>query len=775
MSARLFSVIFLLCFSGLPAFAEQYQEEAAGAHLLFNETDEIRQPLPEIESEINLPLDPVKEKQSNNFLSEDPVDLESDRVEYDEIAGIVSATGNVELVQAGRILRAEKVSYDLNKDKVTAEGNVVLNEVTGDTYFADSVELKDKMKDGFVVGLSGVLTDGSRFTAKDAEKVADLKVIMKQATYTACKSCEDEPDKEPIWQLKADKVIHHKDEKRISYENATFEAAGVPLLYTPYFSHADGSVKRKSGFLTPSFGFDSDLGAFYQQDYYWVIAPEKDLTIGTVVMTEEAPLAIGEYRQRFENAIITVEGGATYSSRTERSGDKDVFVDSKERGHFMAEGRWDINSKWRAGTDIALVSDNQYLRQYNISNEDVLENKIFAERFSGRNYTNARLIRFKDIRVSDRADDQPNVLPEIYTSFIGAPNELLGGRWKAEIGALGLQREGSEQDVLRGTTKLGWDRRFISYTGLVTDLSLLARGDAYRTTDEENANITGRNARSSALRGFSRAHIKAGYPLYKDVQNGQVVIEPLAAFTAGTNLNDNSDIPNEDSEDVFLDSNNIFNPNRFPGYDRVEDETHATYGIRTGYYGDDQYQGELFLGQSYRFDDNDNPFPNGSGLSEQESDVVGSVDLKLGKALKLGYGFQLANDNLASRRHEVDMGANIGRFSFGTRYFYADALQGTDLDAAREQIRNTARFRLTDEWSAFGTTQYDLAPETEGLRYLSYGLDYQGQCVTLLFTASRKLISESTGDSGTQVFVRVGLKNLGEFETSNITIGSEDE
>ena len=144
-----------------------------------------------------------------------------------------------------------------------AQGNVVLEETTGDIYRAEHVTLKDQMKDGFVRGLEGVLADGSRFSAQEAEKVADLKVIMRKATYTACEICQSNPDKPPIWQIKARNVTHHKDEARISYNDATFEVAGVPVGYLPYFSHPDGSLDRKTGLLFPTIGFDSRLGVNY--------------------------------------------------------------------------------------------------------------------------------------------------------------------------------------------------------------------------------------------------------------------------------------------------------------------------------------------------------------------------------------------------------------------------------------------------------------------------------------------------------------------------------
>jgi LPS-assembly protein len=778
----------------LPVWAAAPQETASGQALLFASLDttpissEAKAVQTRSVSSVTIPVttqvDPVVSqapKQQDTqagglgFSQEDPVGLEADRVEYNQELEIVSAVGDVEMVQAGRILRAEKISYYVRKDQVTATGNVVLNEVTGDTYFADNVLLEDQMKDGFVEGLNGILADGSRFTAEEAQKVADLKVIMRKASYTPCEPCKADPSRSPLWQIKAREVIHHKDEQRISYDDATFEVAGVPVMYTPYFSHSDGTVERKSGFLNPSVGFDSDLGASYHQEYYWSIAPDKDLTVGTMAMTEELPLLTGQYRQRFENASVEVEGGVTYSGRTDRVAGQDVARDEEERGHLFLDSLWDINRKWRAGAQLQLVTDEQYLRQYNFSSDDVLENKVYVERFDGRDYATAKMIRFKDVRVSDREVDQPNVLPEIYSRFLGRPNGFLGGRWSLEASALGLQREGDEQDMTRGSVKAGWQTRQVSSIGTVTTVDLMSRADLYRATDRDIANTTsGRSGQSSAARGFAYANLNTSYPFQKQFKDLQVVVEPIAAITAGTNLNDNNDIPNEDSQDVFLDMTNIFNPNRFPGNDRIEDEVHTTYGVRTGLYADNGNQAEIFLGQSYRLDEDDNPFPAGSGLSEQESDYVGNISATVANRFRINYALQLANDNLGSQRHEIDAGATFGPVSLTTRYFYANALQGTDFGESREQIRTGARYKFTDDWSVFGAMQYDLAEETKGLRKVSYGLDYEGQCATFMITGQRTLTNDSSGDSGTEIMMRIGLKNLGEFQTSGISLGTNE-
>lgn len=705
------------------------------------------------------------------------VDLLAQEVIYNEKLQTVTALGSVEISQSGRILRADKIDYDLKNDKVSAIGNIVLNEITGDVYFADTLDLTDQMKNGFVVGLRGVLSDGSRFTAEQGEKIDDLKMILDKASYTACEPCKTNPDKAPIWQIKARNVTHHKDENRISYDDATFEVVGIPVAYTPYFSHPDGSVDRKSGLLTPTAGFDSQLGAFYNQEYYWNIAPSQDATIGAMVMTDANPLITGEYRKRFANAEINLSGGITYDERQDFINNQEVTQDDDFRGHLYVQGLWNINEKWRAGTDIEYVSDDQYLNRYNFSNKDVLESTIFAERFDDRNYSLGRLIRFKDLRISDRAEDQPNILPEFYSRFIGDPNSFLGGRFDLELSALNLAREGRDQDLLRGTTIAGWEKKHINSFGLVNNFDLNLRGDIYRANDREVS--TAQNERSdeaNALRGFANATYEASYPFVKSLEKAQIIVEPIASITAGTNINeDSNDIPNEDSQDTFLDATNIFNNNRFPGYDRIEDQSHATYGMRFGGHRYNGNKAEVFIGQSYRFDDGENPFPVGSGLSEQQSDFVGAVTVDIDNKFNLSYSTRLDNDNFSSKRHEVDINSSFEKFDFSTRYFFANGLQGTDLDETREQIQLLGRYKYNKQWSVYSGIQYDLAEQTEGLRRFQYGVDYTGQCVSLGIGGERRVTNDLSGDSDTSILVRIGLRNLGDFQTSNISIGSDNE
>lgn len=711
-----------------------------------------------------------------------PVSFAADTMQNDEQKKIVTARGNVEMEQAGRTLRADEVVYDVRNDIVHARGNVVLTDPDGNVHHADQLTLTDEMQNGTVDHLRTVAADGSRFWADQGDRHqtpdAPKTTTMKRAAYTPCEACENDPDSTPPWQLSANKVTHKEDEQRVVYHHATLDIWGVPVLYTPYFSHSDGTVEQKSGFLTPGAGYKSDHGLMISNSYYWAIDPYQDATLGVTLMTEQAPLFFGQYRRRFNNASLELEGGVTHSDRTEWQNGMDVYKKDELRGHIFAEGLWDINDQWRGGLNVEYASDDQYMRQYDFSNKDVLENELYVERFSGRDYAVGRVMSFQDIRIGENRADQPHVLPEIQANFLGDAGQLLGGRWSLDFSTLGLQRDADGQDMHRAVAQTGWQRRFVSGLGLLTTVDLLLRGDAYYTTDRDAApSGSGRSGDGSETRGFAQAHMVTSYPVAKTMKNAQLVIEPIAALTVAPNItSSSSNIPNEDSLDVQLDASNIFEADRFPGMDRIEDKSRVTYGARTGVYGYEGSKAEAFLGQSYRFDQSGNPFPQGSGLSEQSSDLVGQVTARYRDVFSLDYRFQLDSESFASERHEISGTTTMGPLTLGSRYLYAKGIDGTELSTEREQVQGWASYKLTEQWTTHGYIVQDLGDDP-GLRRASWGLDFIGQCFNISGTIQRNLTSNSSGESNTEAMLRIGLKNLGEFAISGISLdglGSSD-
>lgn len=698
-----------------------------------------------------------------------PVNFQAKQLSHDDEQQTVTAIGDVELEQGGKILHADKMVYNLATDTVSAIGNVSLLEEDGSIHFAEYVELNRNMKDGFIQGLLSLLADGSRFTAAEAKREGGVKTTMTEAAYTPCKVCEDDPN--PLWQIKADKVVYDQEKRDVSYKNARLEFAGVPLAWTPIFSHPDPGLKRKGGFLRPSYGWTTDLGTHIKGGYYFDIAPDRDATLTIQPTTRAGVLGQGQWRERFRDGRIEINGSLVQSDRKESDG---RVEDVRVRGHLFADGRFDLDEKWRAGFTVERASDRPYLRFYDISKENVLDTEVYAERFSGRDYSRVSALSFQDVRLGIRPD-QPDVLPSAEHTMYGEPGALWGGRWMAGVSALGIRRPGGGQDMQRASAEAGWQRRKVTAPGIVLQADAEARGDFYSVQDRDAAVLNpGLDGSANAARGMAVARLVASYPVVRRFDKAQAVIEPVAGFSVSPQVdNMDEDIPNEDSVDIQFDTNNLFSTNRFPGIDRQEDGVRADYGLKAGLYGDNGRYGKVFFGQSYRFDD-DAIFPQGSGLEGHASDVVGQINLGLSRYVNADYRVQFDNENLAARRHELQATGGNSRFSVETRYMYIDTVAGTGFVEPREQLKLGGSYNFTPNWKLSTSALTDFGEEP-GLRKASLGVAYTDECFTFGVSGMRNLAREVSGEGETVLMMRIGLKNLGEFSAPDIQLKGDAE
>ena len=227
-----------------------------------------------------------------------PVLFKADQLRHERKLDIVVARGNVEITQGDRILRANTVTYNQKTDILTATGNVILLEPNGDVIFAEFAELSGDIKDGIVQNIRILMSDDARVAAVGGRRIDGNVMEMRKVVYSPCRKCLG-LNGTPIWQLKARKVIHNQTDKIIEYQDAFMEFAGIPVFYTPYLSHPDPTIKRRSGFLTPRYGADTELGTMAEIPYYFNIAPDKDATLRPIVTSDEGVVIAGEYRQRF--------------------------------------------------------------------------------------------------------------------------------------------------------------------------------------------------------------------------------------------------------------------------------------------------------------------------------------------------------------------------------------------------------------------------------------------------------------------------------------------
>ena len=130
----------------------------------------------------------------------------------------------------------------------------------------------------------------------------------------------------------------------------------------------------------------------------------------------------------------------------------------------------------------------------------------------------------------------------------------------------------------------------------------------------------------------------------------------------------------------------------------------------------------------------------------------------------MNYRFQFSGDDFEPIRHEVDSLVAGGPFSLSSTYLYAESLDETDVVDTREQLKTYLTTELSEQWSVTTGAIYDFAEENDGFRRASLGVTYNHQCYTLGATLQKNYTRKRVGESSTEFFVRLGLKNIGEFE-----------
>lgn len=691
--------------------------------------------------------------------------ITSDELIYDQDLGLYIARGNVEILYDERILRADVVTYNERSDVVTATGNVVLVDPSGEVYFAEYAELQDELRDGFVEELGVRLTDNSRIAGRSASRADGRVTTIDRAVYSPCDLCEEDPEQAPVWQVRASQVTHDNETKDIVYRNAVIDLFGVPVIYTPYLSMPDPTVRQRSGFLPPVFGGTGTIGAFVRQSYYWGIAPYQDATFTVMPTADSGILVGGEYRRRWEAASLEADLSYNNSSFFEETGTGRIKRSNRDRWHIFADGSYDVDRNWRLRGQIRRSSDDSYARSFLIDDSDVLTSNLTAEGFYGLDYVSADLFAFQDTR--EDAIDQPLVAPWVRYQHLSDPGSVWGGQTFGELSTLALVRTDADvtlgnplstSDVTRFSGEFGWQRTWYSDMGLVSDFSASMASGAWFFSEVPTGPAEGNGI---GLRADPRATLELRYPLARRVGTLQQLIEPIFAVTAAGELQD-SDIPNNDSRSTEVDDVNLFSDNRLPGLDRVESGARATYGVRVGVFGDQGGESSVFLGQSVS-SDTTSEFDDFSGLDRQKSDLVGRIRVAPAQFLDLDYSFRLDEDTGEFGRQELSAVVGPQDLSLAVDYVFAE---GTPTGGDLNQLATTVSARFDEFWTGSVAQRYDF--EAERFNSLQAGFRYEDECFIFDITAARTFSTDPNTADGVSVFGIVSLKTLADIPLPSV-------
>jgi LPS-assembly protein len=399
--------------------------------------------------------------------------VEAREIVYDNDKERVEARGDVQLYYDNRVLEADRVIYDRKTKRVYAEGNARLKEPNGQVLYSDRFELTDDFRDGFIDSLRVVSADNQRISAARGERTDGETTVFEKGTYTACLPCKENPERPPLWQVKAARIIAKNSEQMIYYEDATLEFFGLPLAYIPFFSAPDPTVSRKSGLLAPRYIRKASLGYGVQLPIYWAPAPHYDVLWTVTPLTKQGVLNQAEWRHRLETGVYNIRAAGIFqadpkaflagpfgpnravvgpaSLKGAAVGLTDYPSELRRfRGSLETTGKFLINDKWTFGWDVALQTDRFFFNNYRVKSESITTNyfresisNVYLRGKTDKAFFDLNSYYFQSLSAFDLQKQLPVVHPVLDYNRRFQPDGI-GGELTIDLNATSLSRQAAD-------------------------------------------------------------------------------------------------------------------------------------------------------------------------------------------------------------------------------------------------------------------------------------------------------------------------------------------
>ena len=782
---------------------------------------------------LTLPLQASAQSVGNTIFSEGEVSpdaqmlLEADELVYDDTNNSVAAEGNVQIAYDKYTLVAERVTYQRTTGRVIAQGGVEIVEPNGNRVFAEEIDITDDFQDGFVSALRVETPENTRFAAESAERRDGDIAVFNNGVYTACEVCKENPEKPPLWQIRAKRVIINNKTKTVSYEGASFELFGSPIAYLTRFSHADPSIKRKSGFILETPGGSDELGFSAGTSYFWALAPNYDLTVGGKYYTQQGFLGKAQWRHRTELGEYDIRfAGIDQQGKDEF---KSTFIDANEerRGAIMSTGKFEINPRWKFGWNILAQSDDNFARTYSLDgfNSRKVTNEIYLTGLNKKNYFDLRAQKYliqdssqdqlqnvSDPNVADpdifpgskdrRQDQQAQVLPSFDYNVV-SDDLVAGGQVSLDVNVTKIHRNevdivnyqnpdalnaadlaslntpsllpnerhhGIAGDYTRASAEAEWKASQIVGNGALVTASLSARGDAmFVDTDSLGTEYNPLTTNQDIYRAMPAGMLEIRYPLVANDGMVSQIFEPIAQIIVRPDETHIGEFPNEDAQSMVFDTTNLFERDKFSGYDRVEGGTRANVGFRYSASFNNGASINIAAGQSFHLSGK-NSFAERdlvnagleSGLESDRSDYVASIDLNTGTGFSAGLAGRFDEDNADLRRGEASVRYVDPTLALSGSYIFTDAQPNYGFSDDRHEVRGSASVRVSDYVRLFGNAAYDI--ENKELFSQGFGIAYDDSCFSLSVAYDQTDDRYDGSSIERSVMFRIGFRTIGETE-----------
>lgn len=652
--------------------------------------------------------------------------------------------GQASIRRPGLALSADRVDFDQTQDVVKAQGQVRVSTPTS-VFSGPQLKLKvDSFQGTFENPAFELYASGGYGQASEVEFVDNQRTLIRQAKYTTCRRTPG-PEWLPEWLLKATQLTIDEEESSILAQGVQLRFHDTAIFAAPSIS-LPLTNERKSGLLPPLFSVDTVNGIEVAMPYYFNIAPNRDATVTTHVMSQRGIAADTElrYLERDYSGQLRLNLMPSDKLRnTDRWGLSSQHTGGIDTG---------IDSVGRIGLGLTLnrVSDNNYWRDFPRSGL-VLTQRVLPS-------TGVLSWARGDLSMSAQVQRWQN-LQEAAPPYDRAPQITLRyGRWNAEgldwsvvgdttrfeadfsrIANAGQPRNG-ERSFVQAQVSRPWIRPW----GFLTPKLQL-----HATRYQLDAPLT--NGASAVNRVLPTFSLDSGLVFERETRwFGRDVLQTLEprAFYANTPYKKQDMLPVYDSGATDFNLSTIYSDNTYVGHDRLVDNDALTLGVSSRFFdaGSGAEMLRVGVAQRIRFSDQQVVLPGQTASTKGLSDILFGAGVRWDDRWSLDATVQANNQthewtrttlqgrysqsayrvlNLAYRTNN-QVAPNTEFVDVGWQWPLSDLMGNTDRQAETAWSRTPGQGLGPDRWYSVGRLNYSL--KERSLVDTLVGLEYDAGC-----------------------------------------------
>jgi len=662
------------------------------------------------------------------------VDMVADKITRDA-NGVITATGKVEIQHKDEIIRADKVRYDAAGKRIQAEGHVHIHSAKADIHAA-SGNISTTDKSGELLDVTVDLPDGEQLKAKRLLRLNDHAYQAFQPVVTTC------PEDELAWRLYASEGLLDQNKGVFKANDATFEFAGVPVFYSPYWQH---TLRRESGFLVPSFSVGKRRGTEWALPYYLAPQPDWDATITPHWMSARGLMMESELRH------ISTYG----REQIQFEGLHDKVL-NRSRSRLRGEGYWKLPLDMSLSIRGDEVSERDYVADFShdssqISRRYLSSHATLAQDFEYGQWSLASIYNHDISTANNKATLQqyPNFNLNMELPLFDSPATLHliqnTTRFSDSNGANAIR---DWRVYAHPYVTIPWD---MPGGGASTTLTVGMTHTQYWLNQ-------GAARKPSLSAGEVSLDSSMTFERINDAKTVRHSIIPRIRYDFNT-VSNRPGVPNFDSALSPLRLSNLFSGNRYSGLDNVERSNRISFlltnNIETRDAPDEPSRNVLSISGGAQY--NMRSRFNALGTATSFSNLLGLMEFS--PLANLTASVEGEYDPTRTYWNRVTETLTVNSAD-GDRLSASHVANNTELATISEAIEAAGTVVIRQRWKAKGSVNYDAVQKF--IQQVTLGLTYTHPCWDIGLEAHR--INRPTGTAGASdigASLLIGFKGLG--------------